>query len=145
MGTAMGTRAALNFANVSMDRFEDTIVYQAERSHYVIIDWVMFIDDIFLIWKEDGSSPATFRKYLKGVEPSTRFTHEISYKSVNFLDTKVIDVQGYISTDTIQKPTDTHPYLHWTSAHPPHLKESIPYSQALKENGSLGVLVYMEA
>ncbi|CAH3185130.1 unnamed protein product, partial [Porites lobata] len=53
--------------------------------------------------------------------------------SVNFLDTKVIkDVQRNISTDIFQKPTDTHPYLHWTSAHPPHLKQSIPYSQALR-------------
>ena len=59
--------------------------------------------------------------------------NEKSYKSVNFLDTKIIkDVQGNISTDIFQKPTNTHPYLHWTSAHPPHLKKSIPYSQALR-------------
>ena len=115
-----------------MGRFEGTFVYRTEWSHY-IIDWVRFIDDIFLIWKGDESSLTTFIKYLNGLVPSIRFTHEISYKSVNFLDTKVIkDVQGNTSTDIFQKPTDTHPYLHWTSAHPPHLKQSIPYSQALR-------------
>ena len=125
-------RAAPNFANVYMGRFEDKFVYRTEWSYY-IIDWVRFIDDIFVIWKGDESSLTTFIKYLNGVVPSITFTHEISYKSVNFLDTKVIkDVQGNISTDIFQKPTDTHSYLHWTSAHPPHLKQSIPYSQALR-------------
>ena len=52
---------------------------------------------------------------------------------MNFLDTTALkDNQGNISTDVYQKPTDTHPYLHWTSSHPPHLKRSIPYSQALR-------------
>ena len=66
--------------------------------------------------------------------PSIKFTHEISAHAVNFLNTTVLkDIdQGNISTDVYQKPTDTHPYLHWTSAHPPHLKRSIPYSQALR-------------
>ena len=128
----MCTRAAPNFANVYMGRFEDTFVYRTEWYHY-IIDWIRFIDDIFLIWKGDESSLTTFVKYLNGVESLIKFTHEKSYKSVNFLDTNVIkDVHGNISTDIFQKPTDTHPYLHWTSTHPPHLKKSIPYSQALK-------------
>ena len=35
-GTAMGTRAAPNFANVYMGRFEDTFVYRTEWSHYII-------------------------------------------------------------------------------------------------------------
>ena len=62
-----------------------------------------------------------------------RLTYEISAHSVNFLDTTVLkDDQGNISTDVYQKPTDTHPYLHWTLAHPLHLKQSIPYSQALR-------------
>ena len=62
--------------------------------------------------------------------PLIRFTHKISCISVNFLDTKVIkNPMGNINTDVYQKPTDIHPYLHWASAHPPHLKYSIPYSQ----------------
>ena len=94
---------------------------------------VRFIADIFFIWKGDESSLATFIKYMEGVESSIKLTHEKSYNSVNFLDTKVIkDVQGNISTVIFQKLTDTDPYLHWTSAHPPHLKKSIPYSQGLR-------------
>ena len=70
--------------------------------------------------------------YLENCPP-TQSIRVLSYKSVNFLNTKVIkDVQGNISTDVFQKRTDTHPYLHWTSAHPPHLKQSVPYSQALR-------------
>ena len=131
-GTAMGTRAAPNFANIYMGRLEDKFVYQTNWFNY-IIDWVRFIDDIFLIWKGNNNSLTTFIEYLNGVVPSIKFTHEISCNSVNFLDTKIIkDARGNISTDVYQKPTDTHPYLHWTSAHPLHIKYSIPYSQALR-------------
>ena len=130
-GTAMGTRVATNFANVYMGRFEENFVYKTEWSNYVII-WVRFIDDIFLIWKGDIDSITEFIGHLNNAAPSIKFTHEISTNSVNFLDTTVLeDRQGNISTDVYQKPTDTHPYLHWTSAHPPHLQQSIPYSQAL--------------
>lgn len=131
-GTAMGTRAAPNFANVYMGRLEEQFVYQTVWFDY-IIDWVRFIDDIFLIWNGHDDSLTEFIEYLNGVVPSIKFTHEVSHRSVHFLDTKVIkDTRGNISTDVYQKPTDTHPYLHWTSAHPPHLKYSIPYSQALR-------------
>lgn len=131
-GTAMGTRVAPNFANVYMGRLEERFVYQTEWMDHIIL-WVRFIDDIFLIWKSDKDSLINFINYLNSVAPSIKFTHEISAHSVNFLDTTVLkDNQGNISTDVYQKPTDTHPYLHWTSAHPPHLKRSIPYSQALR-------------
>ena len=74
-----------------------------------------------------------FINYLNSVASSIKFTHEISTHSVNFLDTTVLkDNQGNIITDVYQKPTDTHPYLHRTSAHRPHLKRSIPYSQPLR-------------
>ena len=132
MGTAMGTRVAPNFTNVRMGPLGDKFVYQTDRLNY-IIDWVRFIDDIFLIWKGSKDSVTAFIGYVNGVVPLITFTHKISYSSVNFLDTKVIKISmGDINTDLYQKPTDTHPYLHWTSVHPPHLKYNIPYSQVLR-------------
>ena len=75
-----------------------------------------------------------FIDHLNNTAPSIKVTHEISTNSVNFLDTTVLkDRQGNIGTHVYQKPADTHPYLwHWNSAHPPHLKQWILYSQALR-------------
>jgi len=131
-GTAMGTTVAPNFANVYMGRLEDKFVYQTEWANWLIL-WVRFIEDIFLTWKGDEDSLTDFLDYLNNVVPPIKFTHEISTHSVNFLDTKVLkDEQGCINTDVYQRPTDTHPHRQWTSANSPHLKRSIPYSQALR-------------
>ena len=111
----MGTRAAPNFAIVYMGRFEDQFVYQEHLYEY-ILDWIRFIGDIFIIWKGDSNSLEEFINYLNNAAPSINFTHEIPKSQVNFLDTTIIK----------------DPCLHWTSAHPPHLKRSIPYSQALR-------------
>ena len=112
-------RAAPNFANVYMGRLEDTFVYQTDWSNY-IIDWIRFIDNIFLIWNGDYDSLTTFIGYLNGVVPSIKFTHEISFHSVNFLETKVLkDARGNITTDVYQKPpTLTHTYTGPRLIHP---------------------------
>lgn len=128
----MGSGVAPNFANVYIGRIEGNFVYKTEWSNNVVI-WVRFTDDIFLIWKGDEDSLTKFIDHLNNAALSIEFTHEISTNSINFLDTTVLkDRQSNISTDVYQKPTDTHPYLHWTSAHPPHVKQSIPHSQALR-------------
>ena len=117
-----------------MSTWEDSkkTSYTKQLSNDVMI-WLRFIDDIFLIWKGDIDFLTDIIDHLNNAALSIKFTHEISTNSVNFLDTTVLkDRQGIISTDIYQKPTDTHTYLHWTSAHPPHLKQSIPYSQALR-------------
>ena len=38
-------------------------------------------------------------------------------------------MNGFLSTDVYQKPTDTHNYLQYDSSHPQHCIRSIPYSQ----------------
>ena len=131
-GTAMGTRAAPNFAHVYMGNIEKQFVYETPWINNIIL-WKRFIDDIFLIWGGDSESLITFINHLNNAVPLIKYTHEISQNEVNFLDTTVKkDTEGNISTDVYQKPTDTHPYLNWNSAHPLHLKRSIPYSQALR-------------
>ena len=51
---------------------------------------------------------------------------------MSYLDCDVIRYNNRLKTDVHQKPTDCHPYLDYTSAHPSHFKSSIPYSQALR-------------
>ena len=85
----------------------------------------MSIDPAFMIIKS-GSKPSRSRSYILHFALSTIYIYIYIYKP------NIGDTTGNISTDVYQKPTETHPYLHWTSAHPPHLKYSIPYSQALR-------------
>ena len=43
-----------------------------------------------------------------------------------------ITSEGILWTDLYSKPTDSHTYLHYRSAHPRHNKKSLPYSQFLR-------------
>ena len=109
-GTAMGTGAAPNDANVCMGQLEDRFVYRTPRYNH-IIHWISFINDIFLIWKGgDSDSLNTFIEYLNSVVLSIKFTHEMSSTTMNFLDTKLKSWRTVTATDVYQKPTDTHSY-----------------------------------
>ena len=85
----MGTRAAPNFANIYLGPFEDRFVYQAHWYEYVL-DWIRFIDEIFMIWKGDSNRLEEFITHLNKAAPSINFTHEISKSQVNFLNTTML-------------------------------------------------------
>ena len=48
-GTAMGTRAAPNFANVFMGYYENRFVYQSRCFKRFIKSWWRYIDDTFML------------------------------------------------------------------------------------------------
>ena len=128
-GTAMGTRAAPNYANIYMGWFEEKHIYSSRWKQNISF-YCRYIDDIFLIWDSSLQELEDFMKYINNVHPSIKFTHEKSKEKINFLDILVMkDKDGVISTDVYQKPTDTHNYLQFDSSHPKHCIRSIPYSQ----------------
>ena len=89
----MGTRTALNFANVYMGRVEEKYAYESPWRDQ-IIDWARFIDDIFLLWYGDKRSLINFLDYLNNAIPSIKYTYEI-----HFLDVTVRkDEGGNVST-----------------------------------------------
>lgn len=53
-----------------------------------------------------------------------------SETNLSFLDTMVIKKAGKIQTDIFYKPTDSKQYLLYTSCHPKHTRNSIPYNLA---------------
>jgi hypothetical protein len=65
---------------------------------------------------------------------SIKFTMEYSPKEVNFLDTTVVldDLHRRLYTKLYTKPTDTHSYLHWTSAHYHPCKTKGQYDKFLR-------------
>ena len=79
------------------------------------------------------NSPKLFITFLNSVHATNKFTGEISNEKADFLDTTVHkSPNGKLWTDLFCKPTDTHSYLRYESAHPPHCKKSLPYSQFLR-------------
>ena len=58
---------------------------------------------------------------------------DYSTSKVSFLDVSIIKDEGSdVYTDVYSKPTDTHQYLDFKSCHLRHVKETIPYGQALR-------------
>ena len=129
-GTAMGTGVAPNYANLFMDRFETNALEGWDKKPLL---WLRFIDDIFMIWTHGLDELQKFITYLNSIHPKIKFTHEHSEHSIDFLDTTVkIDSARKLYTTLFEKPTDTHLYLHHTSAHhrPCHTKG--PFGQFLR-------------
>ena len=129
-GTAMGTAVAPNYANLFMDRFETKALSNWPNK---LLLWLRFIDDIFMIWTHGRDELDKFINYLNNIHPKIKFTSDISDTHVNFLDTTVrIDSDRLIYTTLYEKPTDTHLYLHYESAHNSPCHEKGPYGQFLR-------------
>ena len=60
------------------------------------------------------------------------FTYETSQNSVHFLDLNVSLKGGAIFTDLHIKPAGGHQLLNYKSCHSSHIKNLIPYSQAVE-------------
>jgi hypothetical protein len=129
-GTAMGTRVAPSFANLFMADFEDKHVYTYPLQPSI---WMRYIDDIFLIWPHGEQELNNFLHHLNQCHTTIKFTSDQSTTHINFLDTTVhMGNDGKLYTDLYCKPTDSHNYLLYDSAHPQHCKDSLPYSQLLR-------------
>ena len=129
-GVAMGSKVSPSFANLFMSNFEEKYVYT-----YPIkpILWLRFIDDIKMVWTHGTENLNMFVTHLNSVHNSIKFTIDMSPLQINFLDTTVkLDANRKMYTTLYTKPTDSHTYLHYTSAHPTHQKKSGPYSQLVR-------------
>ncbi len=82
---------------------------------------------MFLIWIDSSQELDLFIQHLNEVHPTFKFTANISESSMDSLDTTVkVDTDHNMYTTLYTKPTDTHTYFHFTSAHPPHHKKVDP-------------------
>ena len=129
-GTAMGTKCAPSFANLTMHKFELDFVYNYRLKP---LCYYRFIDDIFFIWTHGREELDNFIQHLNGCHPTIKFTSEISDKEIAFLDTTTyITPDGDLKHTLYCKPTDKHNYLLFDSCHPKHTQRGIPYSQFLR-------------
>ena len=114
-----------------MGSFEETFIYPKIKEK--CISYLRYIDDIFIIWNGTKQEFEEFIVYINNCHSTIKFDYTISNDEVNFLDTTVYrDINNTLRTKLYTKPTDRQSYLHHKSEHPPSLKKSIAYSQALR-------------
>ena len=128
-GTAMGSKAAPSYANIYLDRFENKYVY---TYHLQPVIWLRYLDDCFCIWQHGEEELNKFHTHLNSCNEKIKFTMEKSEEKIPFLDILIKMKNNKLETDLFCKPTDSHSYLHYTSAHPRACRDSIPYSQFLR-------------
>ena len=77
-GTAIGTKFALPYAYLFMDRIENDLEMVKPWL------WLRHIDDIFFIWTESEDKREGYLNCLNSFHPNSKFTHEKFKSSVNF-------------------------------------------------------------
>ncbi|XP_070549549.1 uncharacterized protein [Ptychodera flava] len=128
-GTAMGSKVAPSYANITMGKLERQIL---ENYTPAPDNWKRFIDDVRFMWQHGLDQLKQFHQYCNSVHPTLQFTLEYSDKQISFLDTLMTLTEDKIETTVYNKTTDKHSYLWTTSCHPSHTFQAIPWSQSLR-------------
>lgn len=129
-GITMGSSSSVKIANITLFKHLQKILPNYKGK----LPDVQFrlIDDIFGTMHGTDIELHDFVEFLNNSHTSIKFTVESSKSEIPFLDTLVYIDNNKIKTRLYKKPTDNKQYLHYSSEHPTHMKNSIPYAQALR-------------
>ena len=97
LGTAMGNKMTVAFANIFMVDTETEIL---SKSVIKALIWKRYIDDIFTLWDVSKTDIDKFITQANSHHPTIKFRAEISNTEARFLDTVV-----YLSLIHISEPT----------------------------------------
>ena len=134
--TAMGTKMAHSYATLVLGYLEKELYSQVsekmgeETSHHVYTNWRGFLDDCYINWPYGEKKLKELHELLNSLDDSIQLTSETSCKELPFLDVMIRKDNTRLTTDIYDKPTDPFQYLPYTSSHPRHTKNNIPYNLA---------------
>jgi len=130
-GVAMGTKMGPSYDNLLVGYIENQFFNQYNSPRPEL--YRRYIDDCFGAPSSTREDLNQFITALNSFHPALKYTWEISNTSfsVAFLDIKVSIEGDGLCTSVDYKPTDSHRYLLYSSSHPSHIKNTVPYSQFL--------------
>ena len=147
LGTSMGSSFASPYACLTVGYLEETIlfprllpsVFNEVTCKQIMECFFRFVDDgITLLPKHVQKN--VFLDLLNKMDPSIQFTiGETTTTHENFIDEEkitflaiiiLLSESGEINTDVFYKETNNHDYLNYSSHHPQHVKDNIPYTLA---------------
>ena len=129
-GVAMGTKMGPNYACLFVGFIEERI--HSQYTGFVPQLHKRYIDDVVGAAQCTRPELEQCINYVCNFHPALQFTFTISELELPFLDIKLAITSNRIQTSIHYKEIDTHNYLHYTSFHPRHCKQAIPYSQFLR-------------
>jgi hypothetical protein len=89
-----------------------------------------YLDDGIIFWDKRLCDFQEIFSLLNQVDHSIKFTMEASDTHLKFLDVLVYKTPAGFKTVVSSKDTDSGTYLHYTSSHPRHCRDNIPFSMA---------------
>ena len=134
-GFAMGTKAAVNCANLGLGFLEVTAfnelprLYPLDFVEYFIENYFRFLDDVDYSWLEDFD-PQPLQSLFNNLDPNIKFIFSDLSKEADFLDVHQKVVGYEVELDVYRKPTDSFNYLHYSSCHPGPARDNIALSLA---------------
>ena len=119
-GVAMGTKCAPHLANLFMAAFEEKAL--ASWKGTTPLQWLRFIDDVFMIWPGTREELNNFHNHLNSQMSTIEFTMEASEESATFLDLRIYKGArfrglGILDTSLHIKETNPQCFLHYSSCH----------------------------
>ncbi|XP_069483860.1 uncharacterized protein [Ambystoma mexicanum] len=129
----MGAAFAPSLAILFMSNFENQhILCESNPFQKSISNWKRYIDDIIFIWEGLENELLEFFSWLNQIDTNIQFTLEYSKNQVIFLDLIIKHQDGELKCCLHRKPSARNTLLHYTSDHPRHLKDNLPYGQYLR-------------
>lgn len=132
-GTSMGSTFAPSLAGLYVHHLEQSKILHSVNPYLQHIEtWKRYIDDVLVIWEGDMHSIDQFMEWLNRQNAYLKFTHTASKDHLVFLDLNIFPAEGGLQTTTHFKPTAKNCLLLYSSFHPRHLRDNLPYGQFLR-------------
>ena len=133
IGVGTGQKLSPTYACLGMGNYEKIVFNSQHVLLERIILWKRFIDDILMLFRGTKEECESLVNWLNSLMPDVvKLKYEFSYSRIVFLDLEIFIEDGILKTSIHVKPTNKQLYLEYSSNHPTHCKDSIPYSQALR-------------
>ena len=115
-----------------------------EVASYFWQQYRRFLDDGQIMWDTRLCSFDLVFKCMNSLHPSIQFTSDTDDFKLVYLNVTILKTDLGFSTEIYNKVTDTDTYLPFTSSHPRHCKESIPFElarsvRALTDDNTVGL------
>jgi hypothetical protein len=130
-GAAMGSSFVPPYANIFMHMLEMESVSGWTLTNCMLL-YRRFIDDIFMIINGTEQNVKAVIADLNTMDDAIRLTHNISQKSIDFLDITITLNDGIIATKAFQKAMNPYSYLPWNSYHSIDMKKGFIKGEAIR-------------